>query len=344
MNFLNNTSSNLILFFLFCLISTPLFAQHNSEHIYKSWVLTEVKYNDESELPDEETIKYAYFKYAFSAPDKLHIAHGYKDLGTPMGFGIKGNRVVLKSTEGHVMNTIRIEKLEEDQLVLLQSAADGFDNPKALEYHFVSEEAFQKSQTLNAEDVYSIIDGDTIYKESPKVYARFNGNTLQSSLKVGNGKLMDKKSGFLKASFIVFKSGKVDSLKILNSISPVYDELFKKEFFKLKSKWTPAVRNGTPVGVQMTYEVRYLTIDEMMPSYGLTNEANEYYRNKDYAAALKLYNEALQYVPADKENLYKRGICSKMLGNINAACEDWREIRRLGGTTSLRLLEKYCKD
>jgi tetratricopeptide (TPR) repeat protein len=61
----------------------------------------------------------------------------------------------------------------------------------------------------------------------------------------------------------------------------------------------------------------------------------------NYAAALALYDEALEKEPTDKENLYRRGMCKKNLNNIKGALEDWQKVKELGGDTVDVLLEKY---
>jgi tetratricopeptide (TPR) repeat protein len=93
----------------------------------------------------------------------------------------------------------------------------------------------------------------------------------------------------------------------------------------------------------MIREIRYLTSAMMMPAFDYTLKANQQFVVKDYEIALYFYDQALKNNPTDKDNLYKRSICKKMLGNIAGACEDWNKIKELGGTQADALLAQYYK-
>ena len=92
----------------------------------------------------------------------------------------------------------------------------------------------------------------------------------------------------------------------------------------------------------MYVETRYSTFDAAFPADQYTDQANIAFNEKKYDRALYFYDQALKTVPFDKSNLYNRGICKKMLGNLKGACEDWQTIRKLGSKEVDALLEKYC--
>ncbi len=326
----------IILFFL-CLITCRSFGVFKPHEIFKTWVLKEVRYNDGSELPDENVLKYNYLKYTFTAPNTVNTAFKYFELGNTKLFEIRNRKLIFKTTLGYDVNTMQVEALDENHLVLLESEWDSFDGPKLLKYYFVSEDAFQKSIILDDTHIYKITNRD---KQNPKTYASFKGEGLRFSL--GEG-LSHKGEGYFLASFIVFKSGKVDNLKIIRGINKDFDEIFKKEFNRQKRMFVPAKIKGSAVNVQMFCEIRYFDAYKVIKSDELSKLANIHYQKKDYASALEIYNKALTYNQFDQENLYKRAICYKMLGNMNAACVDWNRIQELGGASSKVLLEKYCK-
>lgn len=153
--------------------------------------------------------------------------------------------------------------------------------------------------------------------------------------------MMYKKSGLIKASFIVSKLGTADSLKIIQSISPKYDKFFTQTFKAAKDKWRPAILNGKPVSIQKNIEIRYLNSDATIPAMFITNRANQEFLEGNYADALVLYDQSLEKSPTDQENLYRRGMCKKNLNNIKGALEDWQKVKELGGSTVDILLEKY---
>lgn len=92
----------------------------------------------------------------------------------------------------------------------------------------------------------------------------------------------------------------------------------------------------------MNISLKYLSIGVAMPSYFSSKSANDAYQLKDYTLALYHYDKSLEANPNDVSNLYRRGICKQMLGNMEGACEDWKKIRQLGNNTANELLLKYC--
>lgn len=325
------------------LIAKLASAQINKKDLNKSWVLQKITYGDSSELPDENIIKYSYRKYSFASNGQMYISSIYYNRGAQFKFELRNNEII-QSQGGIIINHFQLEELTADKLVLLQSGTNGYKDPEALRCYFIAEEKLKASIPISrGDESYSLLGQDTIYKRSPKFYAGFQGESFQSYLKIGDGNLMHSKTGHFVASFIVFKSGKVDSLKIVKSISPEYDQLFIKEFNKNKKRWTPGKVDGVPVSVQMLHDVRYLNSDMGMQSFQFTNEANYWYKLKDYQKALVFLDKALDSYGFNQDNLYKRGICRKITGNLAGACTDWETIKSLGEATADVLADKYCK-
>ena len=334
-----------ILFVFICLNSHSLFAQINTDTIYGSWVKTKLTYKDGSELPDENILKATYVKYTFTPPDKMNISQGYWQDGPQFIFEILNNEIIIRTSVGSIINQIRILELNGHRMVLQQKGYQGFDDPASLKYTFSRETAFQNALPLNTSDIYAVVAGDTIYKECPKVYADYKGDGFQKYIydnvggKGGDG---SGSSGHLAATFIVSKTGIADSLKILEGISPEFDKRFIKTFTKAKKNWKPAVLNGKYVPVQMSVDLNYGAFGPSVSAFEYTGQANSAFKQKDYQGALYFYDQALKNRPADRENLYNRGICKKMLGNLAGACEDWKKIKELGGNEADDLLAKYC--
>lgn len=333
-----------LLSLLLCLACGPLFAQINTDAIYGRWVKTGISYKDGGELPDENILKNTYVKYTFSAPDKMNISQEYYLNGTGLVFEISGNEIIMRSAAGSIMNEIRIVVLSGDKMVLLQKGYQGFDDPTALKYTFTRETTVQNRLTLNAGDIFTIKGSDTVYKQNPKVYASYKGESFQRFIydHIGDGDYMTGRIGYEKASFIVSKTGVADSLRILESIDADFDKRFIKAFNKAKKDWKPAVLNSKYVPVEMFVELRYSTSDSVLPAQQYSEKALAAYREKDYQLALYYYDEALKKRADDTENLYNRGMCKKMLGNLAGACEDWKKIAALGKHEADELLAKYC--
>jgi tetratricopeptide (TPR) repeat protein len=331
----------------FSLLTNILSAQSNKNDIYGTWVSSKVTYKDGRPLPDEHTLKYVYIKYQFSRSGTLNTSLAYYEQGTESSFECNDGYLYTKFPQGGIMNTYRVELLK-DTLILTQRGANGFDDPDAITFYFVPEPVYQNSLMLHSDDIFSIRSRDTIYKQCRKIYAKYNGQSFQRYMYEGiKGQInMDGRAGHLAATFIVSKTGIADSLRILEGIDDEFNKRFIKVFNRSRKEWKPATLNGRPVSVQMVVELRYSTSAATIPSYFATLKANEAYQNKDYEVAIYYYDKALQTTPADKENLYRRGMCKFQLGNKDAACEDWNKAKSIGLGNNIAIdamIEKYCK-
>lgn len=148
--------------------------------------------------------------------------------------------------------------------------------------------------------------------------------------------------GKLQATFIVDGMGKADSLKIIEGINPTYDKAYTKIFYAAKNNWKPAMKNGKPVRVLMHQEMKYLTSEQGVPNFFNAQKANRAYHEKDYETALYYYNLALDTRPDELSDLYRRGICKQILGNLAGACSDWKQVRALKSDIADAVLAKYC--
>jgi len=309
-----------------------------------SWIAGKISYLSDEELPDENSLKYTYVKYTFSAPDKLNVSGTYYDLGAEHRFELQGNRLLIKSSAGYVMNTLRILESTKDKLVLVSASANGdLESPTALKYTYYPELLIQKNKPLDPDDIFRINGKDTIYRSGQKIYAQFHGPIYEEYISYElYKKNINARNAELLATFIVNASGKADSLRIIQGINPKYDKAYTQIFNAAKNKWKPAMHNGKPVSVLMNQRMKYFTSEEMVPNFFHTRTANTAYNNKDYERALYYYDLALETRPEDNESLYRRGICKQMLGNIDGACGDWKKVQSLGSKVADALLAKHC--
>ncbi|MEO7212729.1 hypothetical protein [Mucilaginibacter sp.] len=319
------------------------FAQLPIKSLYGTWVVSSVGFKDGSELPKDNLLKFAYFKYTFMEPDKVAFTTAYYETGTENNFELDKNILLIKNQQGYVMNSFKIN-IAGDTLSLLQKGANGFEDPNCLNYKLISENNYQKGLPLTPNDIYAIRNGDTIYKESRKIYAKYIGPSFQQYIYAGISGKMDGKSGHFTARFTVSKEGVADSLKIINGISKKFDTRFLKVFTQAKNNWLPGYINNKPVPVRMMVELRYSTSEEVIPAHFAGQQANDAYNNKDYETAIFFYDQALETDPDDKDHLFRRGMSKMLLGNFKGACEDWNNVQKLGGNTNAEdAIKRYCK-
>jgi hypothetical protein len=329
---------------LFCLLSISSYAQINTDNIYKTWVVSKVTYKDGSPLADDNPLKYAYIKYGFGYPDKFSPSITFSEKGTERTFEIKKGLLQLKSSEGFVINTQKIEELD-DKLIVLQAGYGGFDDPSSLLFTYIPENVYQENIKLNYSNIQSIYGHDTTYVECPKIYASYKGDSFVSYMYKGISDHinMHNRTEHLFATFIVSKNGVADSLELIQGIDPEFDKRFIKVFNQAKYDWKPAVLNGKYVNVLMKVDLRYSTTETMMPAYFAGQKGLEAYNNKNYKVAEYYYGKALETEPSDKEYLYRRGMCKLLLGNKAGACEDWNKAKSLGSSGTIdAVLDKFC--
>lgn len=310
-----------------------------------SYAVSNVTYLSGDQLPDGNILKHTYVKYTFHDPDQINISSTYYEKGREYSYDVHGNLLNIKSEAGSIMNTMKILEHSENKLVLISASANNdLEDPWAIKYTFYKEELMQKNMPLSPDDIFSIKGTDTTYKSGQKIYAQFNGSSFQSYIYERiRKKHMEVKSGELISTFIVDANGKADSLRIIKGINPTYDSAYIKAFLTAKSMWQPAYFNGKTVKVLMNQRLQYLTSEQTLPAYFDTRKADAAYNAQDYPLALYYYDKAIETKGDDTDNLYRRGICKQMLGNLKGACADWLKIQSLGKNTADDLLRKYCQ-
>lgn len=310
-----------------------------------TYVATKITYLSDDELPDEDITKYTYLKYSFNDQHEISISNVFGENGPSYVYTINANTLIIRNNEGTELNSLKILKSTDEILVLVSSPANrSSEDPWAIKYTLHKEELVQQKIAMSPEYIYRVNEKDTIFKAGEKIYAKFKKPSFVGYI---NQVVPEKKNGVnggeLLCTFIVDENGYADSLKIIQGINAKYDAAYIKAFNSVKRMWQPAKYNGKNVKVLMTQSMKYLSSETMLPSYFSSQKANNAYRNKDYKLALFHYDEALAVRDDEVVNLYRRGICKKMLGNLKGACEDWTKIQLLGDKTADELLKKFCK-
>jgi len=314
-------------------------AQDNTK-FYGNWVRTRVTYKDGRELTDDNTQKYEYLRYNFTAPDKAYLAYKYDYRGSgPYNYSINGK--ILQLGASHLL----IEKITKDSIIMVQESNYGFDSPDCLRFYFTSEPVYQKAIPLRKDDLISVHGTDTIYRASEKIYAGFIDNsgfrTMVSDAVRGLQAQTPINDHFL-ATFIINKQGEADSLHIIKGINADYDKQFIRVFNKAKKRWIPAVYNGKVVSVQMKQEVYFTPIEKYSVYQRYLNLGNDAMYKGDYTLALFNFNKALKNY-AQGDLYYKMALCQIMLGNINEACDSMLKSEALDYTAATGLMRKYCR-
>ncbi|GGK80574.1 hypothetical protein ACD591_09975 [Rufibacter glacialis] len=322
-----------------------VFAQDGPKALLGSWVKAKVEYRDGTALPDEDGVKHSYLRYSFEKTSRLFVALAYEDKGMAMAYSMGKGILEVKSPQGFTMNRFLVERQTEGEMVLLQAANGGFSDDGCVRYYFTAEPSYQAGIPLRAEDVLAVTAGDTLFAASPKVYAKYSGPVSFHDFLTANipsyNTVQSSDNTFL-ASFIVRKTGEVDSLQILESLNPVFDAQFTKAFHKAKGKWIPATLGGRNVDVRMLERFRFVSSRNFLPLYDYSSKARSAIQAKEYLKALYYLDMGLKKVPTDADLLYQRAVVRLRLGNRAAACEDLHQIKALGKQTADALISQSC--
>jgi hypothetical protein len=332
---------------LFVFICAGVKAQINYQNLYGNWIKVKVTYNNDKPLVYGNTFKYSYCKYTFTSDGKLGFNAIYFTSNLDKRYLKSDSILTITNSTGVKINEYLIAKLTADQLVLIQDAGSGYDKPDAMKLYFISEAAFQKAHKVERPDISIMANGDTLYNESPFIYPTFNANgqDIQTYLQeqIRKSVSMDNREGHFRATFIVSKTGSIDSLKIISGIAPDYDKAFMKCFAKCPANWQPATLQGKPVNVKVTLKFNYFTSDKMMPFMRLTDEANKALNNGDYTIAIHYFDQASEYVPDDITNLYKATLCKLVSGKSDGVCDALQKINSSGLMIVDELINIVCK-
>jgi hypothetical protein len=305
-----------------------------------NWIKIELTYLNGEALSDADILKYNYTKYTFKSTNSLYISNLYESEGMETVSEIKGNMIYVRTKADYPINKFRVHKFTPDTLVIYESNESYNENPYALKYTFVSEQHLMDNIPLLPKDIYLTKGTDTIYHTSQKIHPKFAGTDLNTFLSFELSGKKKPKEGVHYVSFIINKTGGIDSLKTLTSMGPKFQEIFEKAFKKTANMWTPAYLNGKPVSVLRYCKMRYYG---SIGDFFLEQRANKAYLEEQYELAAPLIKQVLEIRNEDIEMLYKIGICKLVSGDKTGACTDWNKAKELGSTAVIPLIEKYCK-
>jgi hypothetical protein len=340
--------TKLKLFIQVCLLSVSVCAsaQIKSSDIIGQWVITKINFKDGAELPDENLLKYTFVKYTFAESNKMYSTTKAENRGLLTYYQLKKDQLIINNASGLILNNFLINKRGTDTLVILRKGPKGFADPDAMLYTFVREEIVHRSLSNSLKGDYTMSGSDTVYNQSPALYARFNLSEGFESYVMDEIKEQAGEQGtaLFKVSFIVDRNGVADSIKVLKGIWQAYDEMYLNVFKKVKNKWKPALLNGKPVAVRMFVEARYVASAMIQPSNVYTKQGDDFYNNGQFDIAIQYFDAALKNYPDNESNLYKRGICKLRLNDTQGALMDFKSVKEMRGNLKLdSLIAQYSK-
>lgn len=317
-----------------------------SQNLIGDWIKTKATYINDIELSNDNVLKNQYIRYSFEKDNKLFISVKYDDKGTGFFFNISSNILEIKNSYGFLINSFLLDKISDREIVLIQKGQNGFNGNDCIKYSFVKEYIYQNNLPLKDSDLLVINEEDTIYKTSEKIHAKFLGDKSFFDFCSDNipevSAVMATNNLFI-ATFIISKTGQIDSVQILENINKRFEKQFRKALDKSKGLWKPAELHGESVSVQTEIKFKFVTSNKFIPMYDFMKKGKIALDNEEYLKALNYFELALERIPDNHEIIYYKAICEMNLGNNNAACEDFEMVKSSGLMDVSDLIRENCK-
>ena len=114
-------------------------------------------------------------------------------------------------------------------------------------------------------------------------------------------------------------------------------------FFKISNK---RIEEGDYEGAVSIMKKLISQFPKFAPAYYQKGYINTFYLNK-HEQAVSDFNRAINLNRGGKSDLilflWMRGFAKQQMNNIQGACIDWQEVKRLGDKEVINELNQYCK-
>jgi len=267
--------------------------QANALDISGAWIKTKVTYLDDTEIPDNNAIKFQYLRYTFENSNKLFMSFAFDDKGTAYNFETNAQIIDIKNSFGYIVNSFQISHLSTNELIIVQKGEKGFSDKDCLKYYFIREKDYQNQLPLKSFDILLISENDTVYRATPKIYAEFIGDKSFYGFCTENipesEKLMSTDNLFL-ATFIVRRNGLIDSIQVLENINKKFEKQFRNALEKSKNRWVAGELDGNKVDVQMKISFKFISSDNFLPKFNYFQKGKTAMNNFDFIRALAYFD------------------------------------------------------
>jgi TonB family protein len=147
--------------------------------------------------------------------------------------------------------------------------------------------------------------------------------------------------------FVVMEDGTVDSVNVIQRVSPLLDKEAVRVTKQLP-KFIPGHQQGKPVRVYYNLPFQFKFQVNSTPSDLKENKDPDFrnalslIRYEDYKEALKALQYSLEKFPEDYLTYEKRAECEVKLGKLADACTDFNKAKNLGSPSALNSIKQYC--
>ncbi len=355
---------NLIsLLWTICLTCSALYSQITNEDLLGNWVKYKVEMKDGSRVVDHANTEENFMKLVFFE-DRAQLFTDPYYVGTENDYVLEGNIINFD------YRSFMVEKVNENELVLIENSHLGLPDDKVKRYYFINEQYLYEVMIKNKDIVF--FNEETIVATkylTPYVNRRFDAYLDIEYYELLNGDLL----GYL----IISNGGFVADVKITDkkNISEKWEleiiqylheyggtwilpnhEALKKYHYKMEFEMhinSVPVLNSTDHVLTFysqnledhTQDKRNIVTEESMrASQKNFNKGNDFIAKEDFDKAIKYYEKAIKKDSLNFNAFYNRAYSFMQLKNMRSACRDWLYLKNLGQITATNYHEEYCNE
>ncbi len=330
----------IILFIILFFTLNYLYPQGNNQ-LHGKWICDKITYVDNTPIEINHPLYSTYLSYEFVG-SKVFISTKYYEKGLSNELNIIGNK--LKIGFRTLLYTI-----ENNTLILKE---DGDE----LKFHFIKEQDFINKYDF-VDEKYKIINSDTLYLRTFTNNPIFNNalsfsNYLRKNMKTYSDYV--SKRGIFKASFVLNKENKIDTVYVRESLNKRFDKDFINTLHSSERFW----RNTTGKDILFDHSFYFF---EMSKAY-ITNEekkfnkyykqGKEFYEINDFENAILSFKKCLDideselnHIVYDKKDLLiKLGISHLATNQFDEACKSFYLVGNEYNFSVRNYITNFCQN
>ena len=226
-----------LLLYLLLLLSTTTWAQMK-DRLQKSWIKTTVE-NLTNPGAEPDTL---YTRYTFLKSDLMISFYPAWDT-YPQTWSVDGTNLTIG------FDTYTIEELTDTTLTIMLPA---FRRVRFVAEDYVS----SKKEYLDSIGTYN---GKPLYRANNFITPRYTKKEIfRHRIQKNVEGYHIKNASYFKATFVVTEEGKVENVKVVNSISEGFDREIVNQLLSTSKRWKPAYFDSKPIQTEMFYDIKYL--------------------------------------------------------------------------------------
>lgn len=312
----------LVLFIILFFSLNCLYSQSNNQ-LQGKWICDKITYIDNTPIEINHPLYSSYLSYEF-VENEVFISTKYYENGLSNELIIIGNKLKIG------FRTL-FYKIENSTLILQEDRDE-------LKFHFLKEEDFINKYDF-VDEKYKIISGDTLYLRTFTNNPNFNNtlsfsNYMRKNMRTYSDNV--SKRGIFKASFVLTKENKIDTVYVRESLNKRFDKDFINTLHSSESYWIN--KAGKDILIDHNFYFfemgkAYITKEEKQFNK-YYKQGKDFYKINDFENAilsfkecLDIENSELNHIVYDKNDLLKKlGISYLATNQFNEACNSFYKL------------------